>query len=146
MSEARAPAAADGREDLAEGVGRLVVGLVDTLRLVVEAQALRRYEAGDLTPAEETRLGAALQKLSETMPELREMFGLDPHADAALTLGEIDGTAIDLRDALDRLITTGLVLRGDAEIRLADVALAELDLSLHLRGVTRRRAGELENE
>lgn len=135
------PTRADA-EDLAQGVGRLVVGLVDTLRMVMEAQALRRFENGDLSADEERRLGAALQRLAETMPELRELFGLDPDAEAALMLGEIDGTRIDLADALDRVVSTGLVVRGGAALTLADVALAELDLALHLRTAKTRAAAD----
>lgn len=121
------------RPDLATGVGRLVVGLVDTLRLTLEAQAVRRFESGDLTSAQEEALGNALAALSERMPELRRLFDLPEEEEARLSLGKVEGVDLDLADALDRLVETGLVVKGDALVTLAEVALIELDLSVHLR-------------
>lgn len=123
----------ESRPDLATGVGRLVVSLVDTLRLTLEAQAVRRFEAGTLTEAQEHALGNALAALSDRMPELRRLFDLPEDEEARLSLGDVDGVDLDLADALDRLVETGLAVKGDALVVLADVALIELDLSLHLR-------------
>lgn len=123
----------ESRPDLATGVGRLVVSLVDTLRLTLEAQAVRRFEAGTLTEAQEHALGNALAALSDRMPELRRLFDLPEDEEARLSLGDVDGVDLDLADSLDRLVETGLAVKGDALVALADVALIELDLSLHLR-------------
>lgn len=123
----------ESRPDLATGVGRLVVSLVDTLRLTLEAQAVRRFEAGTLTEAQEHALGNALAALSSRMPELRRLFDLPEDEEARLSLGDVDGVDLDLADSLDRLVETGLAVKGDALVALADVALIELDLSLHLR-------------
>lgn len=121
------------RPDLATGVGRLVVGLVDTLRLALEAQAIRRFEAGTLTEEQEEALGDALAALSARMPELRRLFDLPEDEEARLSLGQVEGVDLDLADALDQLVETGLVVNGDALVTLANVALIELDLSVHLR-------------
>jgi hypothetical protein len=50
-------------EDVGRGLGRLVVTLLEVVRQVVERQALRRVDAGDLSPAEIERLGRALMDL-----------------------------------------------------------------------------------
>lgn len=132
----------DAPEDpaaLSRGIGQLVVGLVDTLRQVLEAQAVARFDEGTLTDDEAERLGNALSALEAKMPELREMFDLPPDADTSLNLGTVEGVSLDLREALDTLITKGLVVRGTATLALADVALAELDLAVGLRASGRDR-------
>ena len=125
--------------ELATGVGRLVVGLVETLRLVLEAQAVNRFEDGSLTPEEERDLSAALQALSDKMPDLRRLFDLPEDREARLSLGHVDGVELDLAEALDRLVETGVVVKGDVLVTLARVALIEADLSLHLRAAARQR-------
>ena len=50
-------------EDVGRGLGRLVVMLLDVVRQVVERQALRRVDAGDLSEADVERLGRALMEL-----------------------------------------------------------------------------------
>lgn len=128
----------DRAPELATGVGRLVVGLVDTLRLVLEAQAVNRFEEGTLTVEEESGLSNALEALSNKMPELRRLFDLPEDQDARLSLGQVQGVELDLADAIERLVEAGLVLRGDALVTLANVALIELDLSVHLRAAARQ--------
>jgi len=63
-------------EDVGRGLGRLVVTLLEVVRQVVERQALRRVEAGDLGPADVERLGRALMDLETTFEELTEHFGV----------------------------------------------------------------------
>ena len=65
-------------EDVGRGLGRLVVTLLDVVRQVVERQALRRVEVGDLSPADVERLGRALMDLETTFDELTEHFGVVP--------------------------------------------------------------------
>ncbi|WP_246161771.1 gas vesicle protein K [Segnochrobactrum spirostomi] len=59
--------------------------LVETLRQVVEQQAIRRVEGGNLTEEEVERLGLALLRLEQKMLELRKQFGLSDD-DLALKL------------------------------------------------------------
>lgn len=68
-----------------QGLVRLVLMLVETVRQVVERQAIRRVEGGSLSEEEIERLGLALMRLEEKMTELREHFGID-EADLALKL------------------------------------------------------------
>jgi hypothetical protein len=65
-------------EDVGRGLGRLVVTLLDVVRQVVERQALRRADAGDLSDADVERLGRALMDLQTTFDELIEHFGVQP--------------------------------------------------------------------
>ena len=66
-------------EDVGRGLGRLVVTLLEVVRQVVERQALRRIEVGDLTEDQIERLGQALMQLEETFDELIEHFGVVPN-------------------------------------------------------------------
>jgi len=60
----------------ADDLVRLVLALVETLRQVVERQAIRRVEAGRLADDEIERLGLALLRLEQRMDELKVHFGL----------------------------------------------------------------------
>ena len=66
-------------EDVGRGLGRLVVTLLEVVRQVVERQALRRVEAGDLDDDQIERLGRALMQLEDTFDELIEHFGVVPN-------------------------------------------------------------------
>jgi Gas vesicle protein K len=70
------------------GLVALVLTLVEFLRQLMERQALRRVEAGDLTDEEVERLGTTLLALERRMAELREHFDLTPE-DLNLDLGPL---------------------------------------------------------
>jgi CRISPR/Cas system-associated endonuclease Cas1 len=55
---------------------RLVLTIIELLRQLMERQALRRVDAGDLTEEQEERVGLTLMLLEERMTELRDRFGL----------------------------------------------------------------------
>lgn len=81
------------RLDLAQpsaerGLVALVLTIVELLRQLMERQALRRLEHGDLNPERVERLGATLMALEEQMTQLREHFGLEPD-DLNLDLGPL---------------------------------------------------------
>ncbi|RSS62207.1 gas vesicle protein K [Streptomyces sp. WAC07061] len=59
-----------GPESAGEDLLKLVLTLVELLRQLIERQALRRVDAGDLTDAQEEELGATLLALHERMTEL----------------------------------------------------------------------------
>jgi hypothetical protein len=65
-----------------ESVERSLVGLVLTvvelLRQLMEKQALRRVDHGDLTEEQIETVGLTLMRLEEAMDELCEHFGLTP--------------------------------------------------------------------
>ncbi|GAA4867812.1 gas vesicle protein K [Actinomycetospora straminea] len=67
---------------------KLVLTIVELLRQLMERQAIRRVEQGDLTEQEEEDLGTSLMHLADAMDELTEQFGLTP-ADLNLDLGPL---------------------------------------------------------
>ena len=78
-------------EDAEDDLVRLVLAVVETVRQLVERQAIRRVESGNLSDDEIERLGLALMRLEERMSELKTHFGIAAD-DLALHLG----TARDL--------------------------------------------------
>jgi hypothetical protein len=58
-------------DDVGRGFGQLVLGLADILRELLERQAIRRIDAGDLSDEQIERLGTSLMHISEQIRELR---------------------------------------------------------------------------
>jgi hypothetical protein len=77
-----------GEDDVRRSVAKLVLTLVEFIRRVLERQAIRRHEAGTLTPAETEAVGMALMRLEETIAEMASTFGLEPK-DLNLELGPL---------------------------------------------------------
>jgi hypothetical protein len=73
------------------GVLTLVLSLVELLHQVMEKQAMRRIEAGSLTPDEIERLGCSLMEFESTLRELQVRFGIE---DLNIDLGPI-GRLVD---------------------------------------------------
>jgi hypothetical protein len=65
-------------EDVQRAVARLVLSLVEFLRKLFERQAVRRMQAGTLTPAEVEAIGLALMRLESTVRQLARRFRLRP--------------------------------------------------------------------
>lgn len=63
-------------EIVENGLAKLVLSIIELVRKLLERQALRRMEAGNLTEEEIERLGNALMKLEDKMAELKQTFGL----------------------------------------------------------------------
>ncbi|MFD7081928.1 gas vesicle protein K [Streptomyces sp. NPDC059918] len=57
-------------ETVGEDLLKLVLTLVELLRQLIERQALRRVDAGDLTDDQEEELGATLLALHDTLADL----------------------------------------------------------------------------
>jgi CII-binding regulator of phage lambda lysogenization HflD len=75
-------------EAVENGLARLVLSIIELVRRLLEKQALRRMDAGNLTEEEVERLGLALMKLEEKMEEMKRAFGLEGE-DLNLSLGPI---------------------------------------------------------
>ena len=60
-----------------QGLAKLVLTLIELIRRLLEKQAVRRMEGGDLTAEQIEELGLALMKLEEKMAELKGQFGLE---------------------------------------------------------------------
>ncbi|MET7427059.1 gas vesicle protein K [Dactylosporangium sp. NPDC005555] len=76
------------RDAVEHGFASLVLTIVELLRQLMERQALRRVDVGDLTDDQIERIGETLMALEEQMGELREHFGLSPE-DLDLDLGPL---------------------------------------------------------
>jgi Gas vesicle protein K len=76
------------RESVERGLVQLVLTVVELLRQLMERQALRRVDQGDLSDEQVERLGATLALLAERMEELKEQFGLSDE-DLNLDLGPL---------------------------------------------------------
>ena len=70
-------------QSVEQGLAKLVLTLIEFIRRLLEKQAIRRMEGGDLSPEEVENLGIALMKLEARMQELKTQFGL---AEEELTL------------------------------------------------------------
>ena len=75
-------------EHIARDLGRLVLTVVELIRQLMERQAIRRVETGDLSEETIERLGLGLMRLEEAMTDLREQFGLEPE-DLNIDLGPL---------------------------------------------------------
>lgn len=80
-------------ENLEQGLAKLVLGLVELLRRLLERQAIRRMEGGSLSDQQVEDMGAALMKLEQKIYELAAQFGLKPE-DLNLELGPL-GNLLD---------------------------------------------------
>ena len=75
-------------ENAERGLAQLVLTLVELIRQLMERQAIRRVEAGNLTDDQIERLGQALQRLDVRMQEILAEFELTEE-DLALNLGPL---------------------------------------------------------
>jgi len=75
-------------ENVAKGLGQLVLTIVELLRQLMERQALRRIDAGGLSEEQIERLGTTFMELDKRMEQLRAEFDLDPE-DLNLDLGPL---------------------------------------------------------
>ena len=75
-------------ESVERGLVCLVLTLVELLRQLMERQALRRVDAGDLDEDQVESIGRTLMSLEDRMAELREHFGLEPE-DLNIDLGPL---------------------------------------------------------
>jgi len=75
-------------ENIEQGLAKLVLGLIELLRQLLERQAIRRMQGGSLTDAQVEEMGESLMKLEAKVHELAEHFGLTP-ADLNLDLGPL---------------------------------------------------------
>ncbi len=75
-------------ESVKNGLGQLVLTLVELVRQLLEKQALRRIEGGTLTEDEIERLGLTFMELDKQMTWLKKEFGLTDK-DLNLDLGPL---------------------------------------------------------
>ena len=89
FTEAMVPERISADPEIVEnGLAKLVLSIIELVRKLLEKQALRRMDAGNLTDDEIERLGNALMKLEEKMAELKRTFGLSDE-DLNMSLGPV---------------------------------------------------------
>ena len=66
----------------------LVLTIVELIRQLMERQAMRRVDQGDLTDEQVEGLGLGLMRLEEAMADLRERYDLTPD-DLNIDLGPL---------------------------------------------------------
>lgn len=76
------------KEAVRRDLMKLVLTIVELLRQLMERQAIRRLDQGDLSDQEEEDLGTSLMLLKDAMEELTEQFGLTA-SDLNLDLGPL---------------------------------------------------------
>jgi hypothetical protein len=80
-------------ENIEQGLAKLVLGLIELLRRLLERQAIRRMEGGSLADEQVEEMGQALMKLEAKINQLASEFGLTPE-DLNLDLGPL-GNLLD---------------------------------------------------
>ena len=75
-------------DEVRRSVVKLVLTLIEFIRQLLERQAIRRMDAGTLTPEQTEAVGLALMRLEETIRELGAQFGIAPE-DLTLDLGPV---------------------------------------------------------
>jgi hypothetical protein len=75
-------------DQLSQGLGRLVLAILEVVRQLLERQSVRRMESGSLSEEEVERLGRALQLLAQQLRELQDVFAVSD-ADMRPVLAQI---------------------------------------------------------
>lgn len=79
-------------ETLEQGLAKLVLGLIELLRRLLERQAIRRMEGGSLSDQQVEEMGQALMKLEGKISELCTQFGLRPEdLNLGIGIGNVSG-------------------------------------------------------
>lgn len=126
------------------GLAKLVLSIVELLRQVLERQALRRVDSGELTAEEVERLGYAFLELKQRIQELSKEFGIDKK-ELDATFGSLIKTGnnmldeTSLVDLLDRCLKRGVFVGGQVKITVSDIELVGLDLYALLYPVTKKK-------
>jgi len=75
-------------EEVERGLAKLVLTVIELLRRLLEKQAIRRIDSGNLTDEEIERLGVTFLRLNQRMKELQGAFNLTDE-DMNLNLGPL---------------------------------------------------------
>jgi hypothetical protein len=129
-------------EKLQSGLVKLVLTVIETLRVVLEKQGLRRVESGSLSQEEIEKLGLAFIRIKQKIEEMAREFGI-AQEELSLNLGardmsgETTNGAVVLSDILDKLIDEGVLVAGEVRIAVANIDLVALNLLLSLSSIDR---------
>lgn len=138
------------RDKVTNGLAKLVLTLLETLKELMERQARHRIKEGSLSDQEIEKLGIAFQQLNQKIGEIASLFNLD-RKELTLGLGSLDSERsplteatsekqiLSLVDLLDRVVEEGVVVFGDLGISVADVDLINVQLRLVVNAVKDRK-------
>lgn len=127
------------------GLAPLLLTVIELVRQLMEAQVIRRMEAGQLSDEDLDRAAESIRQLETQVLHLCEVFDVDP-ANLNLDLGDV-GTLLPKKggyypgetspnptilELLDRLLSTGVVVEGDLDLGLAQLNLIHAKLRLVL--------------
>lgn len=127
------------------GLAPLLLTVVELIRQLMEAQVIRRMDAGELSDDDLDRAADSLRQLEAQVIRLCDVFEIDP-ADLNIDLGEVGtllprnsryypgerSTSPTILELLDRLLNTGVVLEGSVDLGLAQIDLIHAKLQLVL--------------
>ena len=122
-----------GDVDVRTGLGKLVLTVVEVVRQVLEKQAVRRVDAGDLTPEEVERLGNAFIEIKAALYQISRDLGIRPEEltsqlGAIVRSGDRRLDEASLVDLLDKVLDKGAVVAGSVRLSVSDIDLVALYL------------------
>jgi hypothetical protein len=127
------------------GLAPLLLTVTELIRQLMEAQVIRRMDAGLLNEAELDRAGNSLQRLEEEIIRLCDVFEIDPK-DLNIELGELgplmpkeggyypgeSSNQPSILELLDRILHKGVVIDGNLDLGIAQLNLIQARLHLVL--------------
>lgn len=127
------------------GLAPLLLTVTELIRQLMEAQVIRRMDAGILSESQLDEAAQSLQALEAQVLRLCEIFDIDP-AQLNIDLGEMgsllpkqggyypgqDSSSPTVLALLDQLLHVGVVLEGDVDVGVANLDLISLKLRLVL--------------
>lgn len=127
------------------GLAPLLLTVTELIRQLMEAQVIRRMDAGLLNEEDLDRAGDSLQRLEEEIIRLCDIFEIDP-ADLNVDLGELGplmpkeggyypgetSTDPSILELLDRVLHKGVVIDGNLDLGIAQLSLIQARLHLVL--------------
>jgi len=123
----------DNEKKLERGLAKLVLVVVELLRQLLERQAQRKVESGELSEEEIERLGAAFIKIKAAMKDVSSRFELEESELTSsfsnlLQFDEKSLSKTSIVDILDKIIEKRAVITGQISISVANIDLIILNL------------------
>jgi hypothetical protein len=130
-------------EKLRHGLAQLILTVVELLRELMEKQAIRRIEGGELTDNQVEKMGNTFIALKDEVEKLKKYFEFEDE-DLNLNLGPLmaredetgKASAVEI---LDKLLAKGVVVKGDVAISVAEVDLISLNLGVLLASIDKAK-------
>jgi hypothetical protein len=136
-------------DNVRNALAQLILTVVELLRELLEKQALRRIESGELADLQVENLGMTFMQLKSEVEKLKDYFKLEDE-DLNLDLGpltlrdthdlpEVEEGKVSAIELLDKLLSKGVVARGDIVISVAEVDLISANLGLLLASINKSK-------